>query len=166
MSRRENEKNDKTEKTNALRMLDAAGVEYEVFDYPEDAQDGEAVALLLGQDPFCVFKTLVTRSDKGEYFVFDIPVNSSLDLKLAARAACVKSLSMIKQKELLPLTGYIHGGCSPVGMKKQFPTFIDETALLFDHIFVSAGKRGKQVRLSPEALASFIGARFAKLTPD
>lgn len=157
---------EKSEKTNAMRELEAAGIAYEGFDYPEDAEDGMAVAEFLGQDPFSVFKTLVTRSDKGEFFVFEVPVNSTLDLKKAARAAGAKSVEMIKQKELLPLTGYIHGGCSPVGMKKRFPTFIDETAVLFDTIFVSSGKRGKQIRISPYSLAEFIGAAFVPLTVD
>ena len=110
-----------------------------------------------------MFKTLVTESGKGEHLVFVVPVCRELDLKAAARAADVKSVAMIKQKELEPLTGYVHGGCSPVGMKKRFRTFIDESAGAFDTIFVSAGKRGVQMEVSPVGLASFCGAAFAPI---
>ena len=151
------------EKTNAMRLLDAKKIVYTSFSYSPEVTDGEEVARLLGEDARAVFKTLVTVSDKGEHAVFCVPVCSTLDLKLAARAAGYKSVAMIRQKELEPLTGYIHGGCSPVGMKKRFRTFIDESARQFPQIYVSAGKVGMQMRLSPEALAAYVGARFAPL---
>ena len=154
---------DKKDKTNAMRLLDAKKTGYEGFTYDPSVTDGEQVAALLGEDANAVFKTLVTATDKGEYCVFCVPVCSSLDLKRAAKAAGVKSVAMIKQRELEPLTGYVHGGCSPVGMKKRFRTFIDESALSFPEIYVSAGRVGVQMRLSPQALAAFVGARFAPL---
>ncbi len=122
------------------------------------------MARQLGQDPACVFKTLVARGASGGLYVFDIPVEANLDLKKAARAVGEKSVSMIRQKELLPLTGYIHGGCSPVGMRKPYPTVFDETAELFNTICVSAGKIGFQVELSPAALMELVGASTADLT--
>ena len=153
------------DKTNAMRLLDAAGIEYTSYSYEADPSlSGEDIARILGEDPDRVFKTLVTRGKSGEYYVFVIPVNTELDLKKAAKAASEKSVAMIKQKELRPLTGYVHGGCSPVGMKKPFPTWIDETAQITDAFFCSAGRRGAQIRLSPEALADYIGAAFADRT--
>ena len=118
------------------------------------------MAKLLNQDENSVFKTLVTVANTNEHFIFVIPVNSTLNLKKASKSVGVKSVEMIKQKELLPLTGYIHGGCSPIGMKKPFTTVIDETAQLFDNICVSAGKVGHQVQLNPLELCSYINAKF------
>ena len=154
------------EKTNVMRVLDAAGLAYTPYAYALDATDGMTIASHLAKEPYSVFKTLVTRSDKGVYFVFDVPVCMSLNLKKAAKAVGAKSIEMIKQKELLPLTGYIHGGCSPIGMKKAFHTVIDDTALLFDTICVSAGRIGRQVELSPKALAELIGAEFADIADE
>ncbi len=152
------------EKTNVMRLLDQAGIPYVPHWYDPETVQGTAVAALLHQSSECLFKTLVTvGSDRGHY-VFVIPSADTLDLKKAARAAGVKSIAMLPQKELLPLTGYVHGGCSPVGMKKPFPTFIDETALITDAFFCSAGRRGAQVELNAEALAAYIGAAFADLT--
>ena len=124
---------------------------------------GEEIAALLGEDPAHVFKTLVTRGKTGQYYVFVVPVAAELELKKAAKAAGEKSIEMIKQKELLPLTGYVHGGCSPIGMKKAFKTFIHETAESLDKMFVSAGKVGFQVELSPQDLAKTVGCGFADL---
>ena len=154
------------EKTNVMRLLDAKSIPYEAREYDPEITSGPLVAAALGEDPDTVFKTLVTEGPKKEHFVFVIPVNAELDLKKAAKAARVKSIAMIPQKELLPLTGYIHGGCSPVGMKKPFPTFLDETAELFPNIFVSAGPRGYEVGISPSDIISQIGASFADLTVD
>lgn len=153
-------------KTNAMRLLDAQKIPYESFSYPPETTDGEEVARTLGEDPSAVFKTLVTLSDKGEHLVFCVPVNATLDLKKAAKAAGAKSVAMIRQKELEPLTGYVHGGCSPVGMKKRFRTFLDESAAPLGAFFVSAGRRGLQMRLSPAALAALLGARFAPLRAE
>ncbi len=154
----------KQDKTNVMRLLDQAGIAYEPLWYDAEITSGEEVAAVLGQSPECLFKTLVTVSGTGEHCVFVIPANGTLDLKKAAKTAGVKSIAMLKQKDLLPLTGYVHGGCSPVGMKKPFPTWIDETALITDAFFCSAGRRGAQVRVDPEALAEYIGAAFADLT--
>ena len=154
------------EKTNVMRLLDAKSIPYEAREYDPKITSGPLVAAALGEDPDTVFKTLVTEGPKKEHFVFVIPVNAELDLKKAAKVARVKSIAMIPQKELLPLTGYIHGGCSPFGMKKPFPTFLDETAELFPSIFVSAGRRGYQVGISPSDIISQIGASFADLTVD
>lgn len=153
-------------KTNAMRLLDAKKIPYESFSYPPEITDGESVAEQLGEDARAVFKTLVTVSDRGAHFVFCVPVCASLDLKKAAKAAGAKSVAMIRQKELEPLTGYVHGGCSPVGMKKRFPTFIDVSAQDFPQIYVSAGRLGYQMRVPPEALAGFCGAVFAPLRAD
>ena len=122
------------------------------------------VAGIMGQDPECVFKTLVARGASGALYVFDIPVADSLDLKKAAKAVGEKSVAMLHQKELLPLTGYVHGGCSPIGMKKQYPTVFHETAEILDTIIVSAGKIGCQVELSPTDLIGLVGAETADLT--
>ena len=129
------------EKTNVSRLLDINGIEYAMHEYNEEITDGVEVAKLVGKPPETVFKTLVTVVGVKDYRVFVIPVCTTLDLKKAAKGAGVKSVEMLKQKELLPLTGYVHGGCSPIGMKKPFKTFIDETAILCDTICVSAGKR-------------------------
>ena len=152
------------DKTNVMRVLDKAGIQYSSHTYdPDPAKSGEEIAVMLGEDPCNVFKTLVTRGKSGQYYVFVVPVGSELDLKKAAAAADEKSVAMIKQKELLPLTGYVHGGCSPVGMKKAFPTFIHETALKKEHIFVSAGKVGYQIELSPGDLIKVIRCGFADI---
>ena len=154
----------KEEKTNVVRILEAAGIPCTAYEVPlEKGQvpDGVTAARLIGKPPEQVFKTLVAEGPKGEHFVFVIPVAETLDLKKAARAAGVKSIAMLPQKKLLPLTGYVHGGCSPVGMKKQFPTVFHETALLYDTICVSAGKIGAQVECSPQALIALLRAKTA-----
>lgn len=153
-------------KTNVMRLLDAANIKYDERVYSEDIVDGLGVASSLNEDPECVFKTLVTENEKKEHFVFCVPVAGELDLKKAAKASSSKSISMIKQKELLPLTGYVHGGCSPIGLKKQFPVYIDETAQLFDKIYVSGGRRGFQVGLNPLDLESSVKAKFVDLTKN
>ena len=141
------------DKTNVMRVLDQKKIAYESHSYEADPTlTGEDIAKILGESPEKVFKTLVTQGKTGTYYVFVVPVMAELDLKKAAKAAGEKSIAMIKQKELLPLTGYVHGGCSPIGMKKQFKTFIHETAPQFDRIFVSAGKVGFQVELAPSDL--------------
>ena len=155
----------KEEKTNVMRVLEQKNIPYTPHAYdPDVGLDGVSVARQLGQDPSAVFKTLVARGASGGLYVFDIPVEANLDLKKAAKAVGEKSIAMIHQKELLPLTGYVHGGCSPVGMKKQYPTVFDETAELFDTICVSAGKIGFQVELSPAALMKLTNAPTADLT--
>ncbi len=152
-------------KTNAMRLLETAGIPYETAEYEVDEDDlsGVHAANVLGLDPDNIFKTLVCRDDKGGYQVFCIPVAYELDLKKCAVVAGVKRVEMIHVKELLPLTGYIRGGCSPIGMKKKFPTYIDETAILYDVIYVSAGMRGHFLKLNPEALGAFVEAGFADL---
>lgn len=153
------------EKTNVMRVLDQHKIPYTAHTYdPNAGLDGMSVAGQLGQDPAAVFKTLVARGASGSYYVFDIPVAETLDLKKAAKAVGEKSVAMLPQKELLPLTGYVHGGCSPVGMKKQFPTVFDETTELFDTICVSAGKIGFQVEVKPADLIELMGAETADLT--
>lgn len=155
---------EKHEKTNAMRQLDRKKAVYTVHSYDGGALSGTEVAAALGQDPAHCFKTLVTVGRTGGYYVFMIPVAAELDLRKAASAAGEKSVAMLPQKELLPLTGYIHGGCSPIGMKKQFPTFIDETAQLYDEIGVSAGCRGCQVLLDPMQLTDYVNATLCDLT--
>ncbi|MBP5193901.1 MAG: Cys-tRNA(Pro) deacylase [Clostridia bacterium] len=150
------------EKTNVMRLLDIAKINYTPLLYSADIDKGEEVAEAVGKSADEVFKTLVTVSDGG-HFVFVVPVNCTLNLKKAAKAAGVNSVEMLKQRDLLPLTGYVHGGCSPIGMKKPFPTFINDTAELFETICVSAGRRGFHVELSPVSLASFVGAAFFDL---
>lgn len=157
----------KEEKTNVMRVLDQKKIPYTAHTYdPESGIDGVSVARSLGQDPASVFKTLVARGASGGYYVFDIPVAATLDLKKAAHAVGEKSVAMLPQKELLPLTGYVHGGCSPVGMKKQFPTVFHETAELFDTICVSAGKIGAQVEVAPADLIALLGAQTADVTVE
>ena len=154
----------KTEKTNVMRVLEQKKVPYEPHEYAADATlSGEQIAGILGEDPDRVFKTLVTQGRSGQYYVFVVPVKGELDLKKAAAAVGEKSVSMIKQKELLPLTGYVHGGCSPIGMKKPFPTKIHETARAYEKMFVSAGKVGMQIGLAPEDLAKTVGCGYADL---
>ena len=144
------------DKTNVMRVLDGRKISYESHSYdPDPTLTGEDIARILGEKPEKVFKTLVTCGKSGTYYVFVVPVKEELDLKKAAKVSGEKSVSMIKQKELLPLTGYVHGGCSPIGMKKQFKTFIHETAEQYDRVFVSAGKVGYQIELAP---ADLIGA--------
>jgi Cys-tRNA(Pro)/Cys-tRNA(Cys) deacylase len=152
------------EKTNVMRLLDAKGLAYTPHEYDPEIVDGVSVAAALGEDPECVFKTLIALNDKKEYFAFDVPVGAELDLKKAAKATGSKSIEMLHLKDLLPLTGYVHGGCSPIGLKKPFPVYIDETAQLFDTIFVSAGKRGYQIEIKPADLASYCAASFVPLT--
>ncbi len=152
-------------KTNVMRALEKECVPHIVHFYdPQRGIDGVSVALQLGQDPQAVFKTLVTQGKSHAFYVFVIPVGATLNLKRAASVCGEKSIEMIPQKILLPTTGYIHGGCSPIGMKKAFPTFIDETAQLFDTICVSAGKIGAQVELAPDNLCRMTGAQYAVLT--
>ena len=153
-------------RTNVMRLLDAAGIAYETREYPwqEDDLSGTHAAQELGMPPEQVFKTLVARGDKTGPLVFCIPVEENLDLRKAASASGNKRVEMLPLRELTGLTGYQRGGCSPIGMKKKFPTCIDETAILFDTIGVSAGMRGVQILLNPQALADYIGAQFAELT--
>ena len=156
---------EKDNKTNVMRVLEARGISYTAHTYPADGPiDGVSVAKMLGQDPECVFKTLVTKGASGAYYVFDIPVAENLDLKKAAKAVGEKSIAMLPQKELLPLTGYVHGGCSPVGMKKQFPTVFHETVEIIDTIMVSAGKIGFQVQCDPVELLALLDAATADVT--
>lgn len=152
-------------KTNVMRILEREGVMHKIHFYPTDgALDAVSVAGMLGQEPDSVFKTLVTQGKSRAFYVFVIPGPQTLNLKRAAAACGEKSIEMIPQKILLPTTGYIHGGCSPIGMKKAFSTFIDETAQLFDTICVSAGKIGAQVELAPDDLLRLTGAKYCPLT--
>ena len=154
----------KAEKTNVMRILDKAEIPYQTHFYsPDTGIDAVSVANALGQDPQAVFKTLVTQGKSRAFYVFVIPATGSLNLKRAAAACGEKAVEMIPQKTLLPNTGYIHGGCSPIGMKKLYPTFIDESAQLFDAICVSAGKIGAQVELAPDALCGLVLAKYANL---
>ena len=153
------------EKTNVMRLLDGSGIPYASFCYLESGViSGTEVAAVLGKNPDTLFKTLVTVGHSKANYVFVIPSSCELDLKKAAAAAGEKSIEMIKSKELLPLTGYIHGGCSPIGMKKLFPTFLDETAQLYDTITFSGGKIGYMVETSPENLLKMVPFTFADLT--
>ena len=152
-------------KTNAARLLDAAAVPYELIPYEVDESDlaAQHVADQLGEDIEQVFKTLVLRGDRNGFFVCVIPGNFEVDLKVAAQISGNKSCEMLHVRELLPTTGYIRGGCSPVGMKKPFPTYIDETCILYDYIYVSAGQRGLQLKIAPQALIDFVGASIYPL---
>ena len=154
------------EKTNVMRLLDQKKVPYAPhhYDVSDGALDGVTAAARLGVPPETCLKTLVTGGASKRSHVFVIPVERELDLKAAARAAGEKSIEMIRQAQLLPLTGYVHGGCSPIGMKKRLPTFIDDSAQALPEMTVSAGKVGCQVTLSPQALAGFVGARFAPVS--
>ena len=156
---------DLQKKTNALREVEAAGLEHRFipFDCPE-AISGTEVAARLGEDPDRVFKTLVTRGKSGAHLVFMIPVACGLDLKKAAAAAGEKSVEMVRSRDLFPLTGYVHGGCSPIGMKSRFRTFIDETALLHPKILFSGGRIGCQLEMSPDDLSSLVPLTFVDLT--
>ena len=156
------------EKTNVMRLLDQKKVPYTPHTYPhgDDAVDGVTVAKSMGFDPAQVFKTLVARGASGQYYVFDVPVAESLDLKKAAKAVGEKSIEMLHQKELLPLTGYVHGGCSPVGMKKLFPTVFHQTAAELPRIIVSAGKIGFQVECDPAALLRLVKGKTADIVVE
>ena len=157
---------DKINKTNACRILDQKKIDYELIPYEVDETDlgAQHIADQLGEDINQVFKTLVLKGDKIGYFVCVIPGCDEVDLKKTAKATGNKSCDLIPMKELLPLTGYIRGGCSPVGMKKSFPTFIHETCQLFDYIYVSAGVRGLQFKLKPDDLVQAAGMAVADLT--
>lgn len=151
-------------KTNAMRILDRAKVEYKMYKYePGDKVDGITVANKMGQPLELVYKTLVTRGKSGGYFVFVIPVAAGLDLKKAAKSVGEKSVEMIHVKEINKITGYIRGGCSPVGMKKQFPTVISSSAETLDRIIVSGGRIGTQVELDPHTLVDLIRGKFADI---
>lgn len=151
-----------------MRILEQAGIPFETLEYEVDESDlsGVHAAEILNINPECMFKTLVTRGEKNGIQIFVIPVAEELDFKKCALASKDKRVEMIHLKEILAVTGYIRGGCSPVGMKKKYPTFIDETAILFDKIFLSGGKRGCQIIVNPETLAKFIDAEFFDLTKD
>ena len=152
----------KEEKTNVMRTLEQKKIPYTAFSYdPDGPIDGVSVAAETGLDAASVFKTLVTKGASGAYYVFDIPVAENLDLKKAAKAVGEKSIAMLPQKELLPLTGYVHGGCSPVGMKKQFPTVFHETVNDLELVAVSAGKIGHQVQVKPADLLNLLRAKTA-----
>ena len=157
----------KIAKTNAVRLMEQQKISYELFEYETDngeAVDGITVATKIGQPVAHVFKTLIATAGKGNYFVFVIPVASELNLKAAAKTVGEKKVELIAVKELLSLTGYVRGGCSPVGMKKLFPTFFDASAEGLDYIIVSAGKIGMQMKLAPADLARAARAKFAMLT--
>ena len=159
----------KEEKTNVMRILEQKGVAYTAHTYEHEegvAVDGVTVARSLGQDPECVFKTLVARGASKNIYVFVIPVADSLDLKKAARAVGEKAIEMVAVKEINVLTGYVRGGCSPVGMKKEYTTTFHETAEIVDTIMVSAGKIGYQVELAPSDLMGLVGGRLADLTVE
>ena len=158
----------KDEKTNVMRVLDQKKVPYTPHSYPvgDAAPDGVSVARMLGQDPAAVFKTLVAKGASGGHYVFDIPVEATLDLKKAAKAVGEKSVAMLPARELLPLTGYVHGGCSPVGMKKRFPTVFHQSCLEQDTICVSAGKVGFQVEVRPNHLIALVGGTAADVVVE
>ena len=158
----------KINKTNAARLLDKAKVPYELIPYEVDESDLSAihVAESLSEDIDCVFKTLVLQGDKTKYFVCVIPGDKEVDLKLAAKVSGNKKCDLIPMKELLPLTGYIRGGCTPIGMKKPFPTFIHTTCLDFSYIYISAGQRGLQLKLSPNDLIREVKATVCQLISD
>lgn len=155
----------KITKTNAARLLDKAGISYELIPYEVDPENLAAthVAEQLGEDIERVFKTLVLRGDRNGVFVCVVPGDMEVDLKAAAKISGNKSAEMIAMKELLPTTGYIRGGCSPIGMKKHFPTYIHATALDFDFIYVSAGVRGIQIKIAPQSLISFVAAVIGEI---
>lgn len=155
-------------KTNATRLLEAANVAFKTVEYEVDESDlsGMHIAEQMGRDPASIFKTLVMKGEKNGYFVCCLPVCDELDLKKVARAFGDKKVDLIPMKELKDLTGYIRGGCSPIGMKKKFPTLIDETAVLFDEILINAGMRGMMIRVEPNALIRFVDAKEADLVKD
>lgn len=158
-------KKEKIHKTNAVREVETSGFDFKVHSFDcDEALSGTEVAKILNEDPDRVFKTLVTQARSGEHYVFMIPVASELDLKKAATSVGEKAIAMIPSRELLPLTGYVHGGCSPIGMKKHFITTIDETAMLFDTICFSAGRIGAQIEMAADDLVGMIDASYADLT--
>lgn len=150
------------QKTNAVRLLETAGIGFEQipYEYTEDDLSAQHVAAELGEPIEQVFKTLVLRGDKTGFFVCVIPGDFEVDLKVAARISGNKNCEMLHVKELLPTTGYVRGGCSPIGMKKPFPTYIHESALLYDYIYISAGVRGMQIKINPNDLISYVGAEI------
>lgn len=152
-------------KTNAARLLDAKGISYDLTEYEVDENDLSATTLAkkIGQDVEQIFKTLVLRGDKTGVFVCVIPGNAEVDLKKAAKVSGNKNCAMVQQKELLGLTGYIRGGCSPLGMKKPYPIYIHETCQLFDQIYISAGQRGLQIKLNPEDLIKMVDAEVCEV---
>lgn len=150
-------------KTNVMKILEQKKIKYEFFEYDSSITDGVKVAETLGEDPNQVFKTLVTTDGSNHYYVFAIPVNQTLDLKGVAKIVGKKSIDMIKQKELEPLTGYIHGGCSPIGMKKKFITYFDSTINNFDTIFVSAGRVGVQIKIKVNDLVKITDGKLDSL---
>ncbi|MCQ2555333.1 MAG: Cys-tRNA(Pro) deacylase [Clostridia bacterium] len=157
----------KDEKTNAVRLLQQKKIEFEMHEYPAtEAVSGDEVARMLNQDPNKVFKTLVTVGKSNINYVFVVPVLKELDLKKAAKAVGEKSIAMIKSRELLPLTGYVHGGCSPIGMKKFFRTTIDRTAEACDTIIFSGGRIGLQVEMSPSELSKVVRFEYEDITAD
>lgn len=156
----------KAEKTNAMRQLDRKKQDYRVHTYDGGALSGTEVASVLGQDVSRVFKTLVTVGKSGAHYVFMVPVAQELHLKKAAASVGEKSVAMLPQRELLPLTGYVHGGCSPIGMKKQFPTVIDATAAVCKTVFFSAGKIGLQIETSPKSLEEVIPLQYSDIIEE
>lgn len=152
-------------KTNAIRFLEAKKIDFTLHHYEvsEDDLSGETVARKINADADSVFKTLVAKNDKEEIFVFCVPVTAELELKKAAKACGQKKIDMLKVSELLEKTGYIRGGCSPIGMKKNFPVFVEESALLFERIYISGGARGVQIHIAPLVLAEIIQASFSDL---
>lgn len=160
----------KVQKTNAMRALERAGIAFSVRTYEDDGEEarglGEAIAEQLGEDPGQGFKTLVTTGAPGSYVVCCIPVAEELDFKAAACAVGEKTLAMLPTKRLVDVTGYVRGGCSPVGMRKSFPVVIDETCQLYDEIFISGGRRGIQLALAPEDLIAFTGAIVAPIVRE
>lgn len=155
-------------KTNAMRLLETEQIPFRVMEYEVDETDLSCVhvATLLQQPVEQVFKTLVLKGDKQGHIVCCIPVDKELDLKKVAKAAKEKKVEMLPMRDLLAVTGYIRGGCSPIGMKKKFITFLDETAILFDEIIISAGVRGAQIIIHPESLKEYVGAQFIDLVKD
>ena len=155
-------------KTNAARLLDRAKIKYELVPYVVDENDLAAthIADQLNEDIKQVFKTLVLKGDKSGYFVCVVPGDAEVDLKKAAKVSGNKKVDLIPMKELLPTTGYIRGGCSPIGMKKPFPTYFHETCILFDYIYVSAGVRGLQLKINPDDLVKYVGATVCDLVSD
>ena len=154
------------EKTNVTRLLDVANIDYNLHCYDPKITDGESIAKILEEDSEQVFKTLVTVANTKEHFVFCIPVKYNLDLKKAASVVGVKSIEMIPQKELLPLTGYIHGGCSPIGMKKQYTTVFHSSMETLETVTVSAGRIGAQVELAPKALLQLTNGKIADVATE
>ncbi len=157
-----------TEKTNVTRLLEAAGIPFRTFEYEVDENDlsGMHIAEQAHVDPASMFKTLVMKGERNGHFVCCLPVNDELDLKKVAKAFDDKKCDLIPMKTLRDLTGYVRGGCSPIGMKKKFPTFIDETAILFDEIYINAGMRGLMVIVEPNALIEYVGAKAVDLVKD